>query len=117
MKAKVPKTYTQEYLDEYLMWLDMIVLMVLHEEYGFGAERLKRYYRAICPMADRYGRYDDHREPDFGKRTKKGLNRTSIWKLKKDLFDLGFDYDAIVNEEDEKTARELEAARERKRNK
>ncbi len=115
MKAKLPKTYTQEYLDEYIMRLDMVCLLVLHEEFGFGAERLKRYYRAICPMADRYARYNDSREPDFGKKTKEGFCRMELWKLKRDLHNIGFDYDAIVAEEDEKSARELEAARKRRK--
>lgn len=117
MKAKMPTIYTQAYLDDCIMRLDMVCLMVLHDEFGFGAERLKRYYRAICPMADRYAGYNDGREPDFGKRTKGGLGRMEIWKLKKDLYDIGFDYDTIVAEEDEKSRRELDAARNRRKDK
>lgn len=111
MKAKVPKTYTREYMDEYITHLDMACLMVLHEEFGFGAERLKRYYRAIMPMADRYRKYDTPGEPDWGQKSKDGKCRMSLWKQKKDLHDIGFEYDEIVAEENEKSARELEKAR------
>lgn len=98
MKAKLPVLRTQEYLEERIQYLDMIALLTLHFTFGFGAERLKRYYRAIMDTADYYRRYDNPKEPDWGKKDRFGFGKTVMWKLKKDLMDIGFDYDAMVNE-------------------
>lgn len=110
MKAKVPEMYSREYMDERIMSLDMVALLVLHNEFGFGAERLKRYYRAIPPTAERYAKLSDG-EPAYGKKDKNGMGRTELWALKRDLYKIGFDYDTIVAEENEIATRELEAAR------
>ena len=99
MKAKLPVTYTQEHVEERIQYLDMLALMALHLEFGFGAERLKRYYRRIFKLGEEYRRrYEDPKGPKWGRKDKRGFNRTEFYKLKKDLFDIGFDYDAIVNE-------------------
>lgn len=98
MKAKVPVTVTYDHMSERIQYLDMLCLMVLHDEFGFGAKRLKRYYRAILGMDDRYSRYRAD-EPDWGKKDRRGYGRMDIYKLKADLAKLGFDYDAMVDEE------------------
>ena len=104
MKAKIPTMYTREHMEERIQYLDMLALMVLHLEFGFGAERLRRYYRAIGRIDSQYSRYRDPRhDPGWGKKDRTGAGRVDVWKLKKDLFDIGFDYDAMVNEcEEEK---------------
>ena len=84
---------TQDYMVERIMFLDMLALMVLHEEFGFGAQRLKRYYNAIMDMDARYSVYRDGHDPDWGKKDKDGNTRLDIYKLKKDLLEIGFDYD------------------------
>lgn len=98
MKAKVPVMHTHDYLEERIQYLDMLALLVLHEEFGFGAERLKRYYRAISRMADNYRRYDEPGAPDWGRKDKDGHERLVLYALKRDLAAIGFDYDAMVDE-------------------
>ena len=99
MKAKLPVTYTKEYVEERIEYLDMLALMVLHTEFGFGADRLRRYYRKIMEISDDYKRrYADPNGPAWGKKDKMGSTRLELGKLKKDLMDIGFDYDAMVNE-------------------
>lgn len=99
MKAKLPVMYTKEYMEERIQYLDMLALMALHDEFGFGPERLKRYYRAISKMDDAYGRYrDPEHDPAWGKRDKTGAGRTDLWKLRQDLRKIGFDYDSMVDE-------------------
>lgn len=98
MKAKVPVMHTHEYLEERIQYLDMLALMVLHTEFGFGAERLKRYYRAISELADAYRRYDDPRGPDWGRKDKYGHEKLVLYALKRDLKAIGFDYDEMVDE-------------------
>lgn len=98
MKAKVPITVTYDYMRERVQYLDMLALMVLHDEFGFGAERLKRYYRAIYEKGSEYLKYRDPKGPDWGKKDKLGYGRTEFYKLKKDLYDIGFDYDAMAEE-------------------
>lgn len=104
MKAKLPIVVTYDYMRERIQYLDMLALMVLHTEFGFGAERLKKYYRAIYDKGQEYARYKDPKnDPDWGKKDKLGYGRTDVYKLKKDLFDLGFDYDAMVEESVKRT--------------
>ena len=98
MKAKMPIVVTYDYMRERVQYLDMLALMVLHDEFGFGAERLKRYYRAIYDKGTEYARYRDPKDPDWGKKDKRGVGRVDVWKLKADLMALGFDYDAMVDE-------------------
>lgn len=97
MKAKVPRTVTRDHMEERIQYLDMLALMALHEEFGFGADRLRRYYRAILKMDDIYSRYRAG-EPDWGKKDRNGYGRMDIYKLKRDLADIGFDYDEMVDE-------------------
>lgn len=100
MKAKLPSLYTREYFVERLSFLDMVVMMVLHEEFGFGAERLKRFYSAIMPMSDRYKLYLSNQEPTWGKKTKDGHERMDLWAVKRDLMQIGIDYDELSSLEE-----------------
>lgn len=100
MKAKVPEMMTLETHQERVEYLDMICLMALHRAFGFGPVRLRRYYDAITETDKYYKRYNGRQEPIFGKKTKDGHRRMDLWKVKKDLLDIGFDYDKVVEEED-----------------
>lgn len=100
MKAKVPEQITLAAHHERVEYLDMICLMALHREFGFGPARLRRYYDAISEVDKYYKRYNSNQEPIFGKKTKDGHRRMDLWKVKKDLLDIGFDYDKVVEEED-----------------
>lgn len=99
MKAKVPEMITLDAHHQRIEYLDMICLMALHEEFGFGAVRLRRYYDAISRMNDHYLKYNGSAEPLFGRRSKDGMTRMDHWAVKRDLMNLGFDYDKIVEEE------------------
>ena len=100
MKAKLPSLYTREYFVERLSFLDMVVLMVLHNEFGFGAERLKRFYAAIMPTSDRYKVYLSNQEPSWGKKDKSGHERMDLWAVKRDLAQIGIDYDELSRVEE-----------------
>ena len=44
----------EQHADEYIEHMDLCILMVLHDEFGFGAARLERFYRAIEPKFAEY---------------------------------------------------------------
>lgn len=100
MKAKLPTVYTKEYFEERLAFLDMVVLMVLHNEFGFGADRLKRFYAAIMPLADHYKLYISNQEPEWGRKDRSGHERMDLWAVKRDLKNLGIDYDELSRVEE-----------------
>lgn len=90
-------------MDGYLQHMDCVILMVLHRDFGFGAERLKRFYRAISRVHDEYKFYVadsdkstlyDAPRDDNGNR----VIRDDTWKLKEDLRRIGVDYDELVKE-------------------
>lgn len=69
---------------------DLIVLMTLHDEAPhFGAKRLKRFFRAFIRKYDEYKR----RYLAADDSTVCG-DREDTKQLKKQLKDIGFDYDA-----------------------
>ncbi|MCR4905165.1 MAG: hypothetical protein K6A33_03715 [Clostridiales bacterium] len=103
MKAKVPRMYSEAYLNEYIMKLDMLALLVLNREFGFGPRRLRKYYRAIYDWEQYYAKFRDG-DPGYGKKSKDGKTGMELWKLKKDLYDIGFDYDAEVRDAEEDEA-------------
>lgn len=81
--------------DAYIEHMDLIILDILHTDFGFGAERLKRVYREIDRRFNEYRRYmADGDNTKFND----GVERDDTWKLKRDLREIGFDYDAIVAE-------------------
>ena len=67
---------------------DLLMLIALHEEYGFGAERLRKIYRKIVKLHDefkaKYMASDD---------TVLGEGRCDTYALKSYLKRIGFDYD------------------------
>lgn len=101
MKAKVPELITLDSHHERVEYLDMICLMALHRAFGFGPARLRRYYDAITETDKHYKRYNSNQEPLFGRKTRDGHQRMDLWKVKKDLMDIGFDYDEVVKEEED----------------
>jgi len=98
MKAKVPESITLRAHHERVEYLDMLCLMALHEAFGFGPVRLARYYNAIVEMDEYYRNYNGDKEPLFGRKTKDGKGRMDLWAVKRDLADIGVDYDALVEE-------------------
>lgn len=99
MKAQVPEMITLRSHHERVEYLDMICLMALHETFGFGPTRLRRYYDAIVRIDQYYKRYNGKDEPLYGRKTKDGKTRMDLWKVKEDLKAIGIDYDALVAEE------------------
>lgn len=98
MKAKVPEMITLASHRERVEYLDMICMMALHEVYGFGPVRLRRYYDAIIKMDAHYRIYNGRDEPLFGRKGKDGKGRMDLWAVKRDLAAIGVDYDALVAE-------------------
>lgn len=84
-----------ESIDAYVEHMDLIMLSVLHTDFGFGATRLKRVYRALDKRFEEYRFY-------MGDTDRTCFNddeeRMDTWKLKRDLREIGFDYDEIVQE-------------------
>lgn len=101
MKAKVPEMITLDSHHERVEYLDMICMMALHEAFGFGAVRLRRYYKMIVAMDDHYKRYNGSKEPLFGRKDKRGIGRMDLWAVKRDLAAIGVDYDELVAEGEE----------------
>jgi hypothetical protein len=71
----------------------LTILWTLHEDFGFGAVRLKRFYDSFVKtyryMRDRY--YCEGDEELFG-------SRTDAYVMKERLKEIGFDYDKEVKE-------------------
>jgi hypothetical protein len=76
---------------------DLTMLWTLHEDFGFGAVRLKRFYDSFVKtyryMRERY--YCEGDEELFG-------SRTDAYVMKERLKEIGFDYDKEVKELTEK---------------
>lgn len=68
---------------------DLIVLMTLHDEEHYGAKKLKRFFRGFVKKYDEYKR----RYLTADDTTVCG-DRTDTYVLKKQLREIGFDYDA-----------------------
>jgi len=98
VKAKVPEMITLRSHHERVEYLDMVVLMALHNTFGFGPERLRRFYDAIVTTDKYYSRYNGDKEPLFGRKAKNGMERMDLWTVKRDLAAIGVDYDALVEE-------------------
>lgn len=75
---------------------DLTMLWTLHEDFGFGAVRLRRYYQNFCDkyryMRERY--YCEGDEETFG-------SRTDAYVIKQKLKEIGFDYDEEVDRMDD----------------
>ena len=98
MKAKVPESITLRAHHERVEYLDMVVLMALHNTFGFGPERLRRFYDAIVTTDAHYRNYNGRDEPLFGRKAKNGMERMDLWVVKRALAAIGVDYDALVEE-------------------
>lgn len=68
---------------------DLVLLMTLHDEVGFGATRLRRFFRRFVKKYDEYKR----RYLAQDESTECG-DRTDTYILKEHLKQIGFDYDA-----------------------
>lgn len=70
---------------------DLCMLMTLHKDFGFGAERLRRFYAGFSEtynsFKDRYFDKDDMKI--FGE-------RGDTFEMREALKNIGFDYDAEV---------------------
>ena len=76
--------------DDYIRKLDMLVLVTLHDYFGFGRKRLLEYYRAYQEADERFRRYNGVKEPVFGRKEE----RSELYELKKYLREkVGIDYD------------------------
>lgn len=98
MKAKVPEMITLASHHERVEYLDMVVLMALHNTFGFGPKRLRRFYDAIVTTDAHYRNCNGDKEPLFGRKGKDGKGRMDLWAAKRDLAAIGVDYDALVAE-------------------
>jgi hypothetical protein len=82
---------------------DLTMLWTLHEDFGYGAVRLKRFYDSFVKtyryMRDRY--YCEGDEELFG-------SRTDAYVMKERLKEIGFDYDKEVKELTEDGRKETE---------
>ncbi len=84
------KRITEENCDAYIEHMDLIVLHILHTEFGFGASRLKKVYHLIDKRYEEYRRY-----MSINDKTKfnDGTERDDTATLKDHLRKIGFDYD------------------------
>ena len=67
---------------------DLLMLIALHEEFGFGAERLRRFYSKIGTLHDEFKRKYMTAEDET---TTDG--RCDTYVMKQYLKRIGFDYD------------------------
>ena len=104
MKVRIPQkqAITLDSYYEHIEYIDCVILMTLHETYGFGTKRLRRFYESINAIYHRYERYNTKREVKFGQRDAEGIGRMDLYMIKEDLKSIGFDYDKVVTEEYEK---------------
>ena len=93
MKAKIPRMYTENEMNEFLAYHEMIFLLSLHSRFGFGAVRMRRVMKELVEQHNHYTIYNDHHDPKFGSRTKDGRERSDLWTAKRDLRKLGYDWD------------------------
>ena len=98
MKAKLPRMYSENEMNEFLAYHEMIFLLALHNTFGFGQKRMRRVIQSLKDTHNHYLIYLDHRDPKFGSRTKDGMERTDLWTAKRDLRQLGYDWDEETRE-------------------
>ena len=91
MKRKIVKESVREEMEFYAEHYDLVMLTTLREHFGFGAERLRRFYAKYVELYEDYQRryYDKNDIEQFG-------SRTDAYVLKERLKEIGFDYDAEV---------------------
>lgn len=82
-----------ENLDGFIEHMDLLILYVLHAEFGFGKERLTRFF---CAISDYYRYFRDRFvKPGDENRFWAKEKRLDTFALKQYLLECGFDYDAI----------------------
>lgn len=95
-KKAVRRYMKQQINDEminYVEHCDLVVLWVLHNVFGFGEKRLRKYYRAFMKLYDEFqNRYK--REDDIQTLGERGDSVALKAKLK----EIGFDYDKEIEE-------------------
>lgn len=92
MNKKGRERFIRKTIVDEIEWLsehcDLITLIVLHEEFGFGAERLKRAFRKTLTLHNefkaKYMAADD---------TQLAKNRCDTNAMKQYLKRIGFDFD------------------------
>ena len=92
MNKKGRERFIRKTIVDEIEWLsehcDLITLIVLHEEFGFGAERLKRAFRKTLTLHNefkaKYMAADD---------TVTTKGRCDTYAMKEYLKRIGFDYD------------------------
>lgn len=92
MSKKGKERLIKKTLVEEMEWLcehcDLLTLVALHEEFGFGAERLKKLYAKMLTLHDdfknKYISNDDTRLEE---------GRCDTYAMKQYLKRIGFDYD------------------------
>ena len=92
-KRRQIKNAVREELFKQIEHYDLCMLMTLHKDFGFGAERLRRFYACYSEtynaFKDRY--FDDKDVRIFGE-------RGDTYEMREALLKIGFDYDALVKE-------------------
>lgn len=90
MQRKQIKNAVREEMEFYAEHYDLVMLTLLHRK-GYGAKRLKEYYRDFVELYEEYQRkyYCKDDVEQFG-------SRTDAYVLKERLKEIGFDYDKEV---------------------
>lgn len=97
MNKKGRERFIKSKICNEIEWLaehcDLLTLIALHEEFGFGADRLKRAFRKVITLHDefkkKYMAADD---------TVTAKGRCDTYAMKQYLKRIGFDYDAECEE-------------------
>ena len=88
MKQERLRNSVQRVMLLYAEHFDLVMLYTLHNKKGYGAKRLRDFYKDFLETYDTYkGRYFDETDiEEFG-------SRTDTYALKEHLKQIGFDYD------------------------
>ena len=87
-KDRLVKNTIVKEMDWLSQHCDLLMLIALHEEFGFGAERLRKFYRKIVVLHDEFkNRYMASDDKVLGE------GRCDTYALKTYLKRIGFDYD------------------------
>ncbi len=79
-------------LDGFIEHMDLLILWVLHSEFGFGKKRLLHFFSA---MTEYYTAFRDrYVQPGDEERFYSDEGRLDTYVLKDKLKEIGFDYDA-----------------------
>ena len=92
-KNQEVKKIVTDNCDAYIEHMDLIILHILHTEFGFGAQRLRKVYKEIDKRFTEFKRYmADNDRAKFND----GVERDDTFALKQRLREIGFDYDEEV---------------------